>query len=267
MAGSAFAADVTVNYRGTVYRVQGDQASALPAAGQAIEISYTVDTSIADAWWNYPTMGAYPDALKNLTVRLPESSFQISVQAGAVQTFNEPDRDLLIVFCNVADNCVASGSTLGGLPIYAEQVVFGEVEEVSDPTKEPTMLTSDAIPTSAVRGTNGNIVYLNTEAGVTAIIFGPSEAATVGELVVDGNTSIAGFVASGAIKAGVGKALSSKLADTLSAFAAGNTAQACLAWKGFSDQVNNLPAKQITPAAQAELQALAVALRGALGGC
>ena len=261
----AMATDATVSYRGVVVSVQGPQADALAVVGQPIEISYTIDPTVVDFRPEDPTSGVYFNSLKNLTVSLPRAGFQSIASSGSVQTYNLPDQDDLQVYCY--NGGVVNGATVGGLPVLRANLFFDEAESPPDPTKEPGMLTSDAMPTSPVVGPTFKAVYLTTAAGSTAILFDLNAAPTVGELVADGKITLARLIASGQIKAGAGGALTEKLSDLLAAFASGNTAQACLAWQGFSDQVNHLPNTQITPQARAELQALAVALKASLGGC
>lgn len=264
-ASPVFAADAIVSYRGVVVSVQGPQADALPVVGQQIEISYTIDPTVADFRPEDPTSGVYFYAVRNLTVSLPGVGFQAVASSGSVQTYNLPDLDDLQVYCY--NDGIVNGATIGGFPVFRANLYLSEFESPPDPTKEPGMLTSDAMPLIPVVGANYKNVTLTTSAGSTAVLFDLNTDPTVGELVVDGKLSIAGFVSSGAIKSGIGGALTSKLSDIVAAFAAGNTAQACLAWQGFSDQVKNLPPMQITADAKAQLNALATALGEELGGC
>ena len=257
---SAQAANITRTYNATIDAASGTHAGAIHV-GDQITVSYTVDDSIPDSYPGDPSNSYYPNSVRSLSVSIPAIGFSASAQSGYSQTnFSGTTPGWTDdVFYSTYQGGITSG-TLEGLPVELATIQFQDFDRA-----DPRMITSDALVTGPLVGDDWRYVYLLTPDGYTVLFL--SAAPTVAELVSDGTTTLQGLVNSGAIKSGVGGALTGKLNDILAAFTAGNTGGACLAWKGFRDQVKNLPPKQITADARAQLNALAESLRVELGGC
>ena len=258
---SAEAANITRTYHATIDAASGTHAGAIQV-GDPITVSYTVDDSIPDSLPGDPANGLYMYSVRSLSVSIPAIGFSASGQSGTSQTAfsgTTPGWFDDVSFYTYRGG-ITSG-TLEGSPVEQAVIEFQDSDRA-----DPRMITSDAFATGQLIGHEWRYVQLHTADGGFTLLF-LSAAPTVAELVSDGTTTLQGLVNSGAIKSGVGVALTSKLNDILAAFTAGNTSGACLAWKGFRDQVKNLPPKQITAGAQAQLNALAESLRVQLGGC
>ena len=259
---SAQAANITRTYHATIDAAAGTHAGAIQV-GDSITVSYTIDDSIPDSLPGDPANGLYMYSVRSLSVSIPAIGFTAIGQSGTSQTGfsgTTPGWSDDVYFYTYRGG-ITSG-TLEGSPVEQAVIEFEDSDRA-----EPRMITSDALATGQLVGHEWRYVQLHTADGGFTLLF-LSAAPAVAELVDDGMISIQAAVAAGGLKTGVGKALTSKLNDILIAFNAGNIPAACLAWNGFSDQVNNLPTgKQIDATVQAELKALALSLRGALGGC
>lgn len=259
---SAQAANITRTYHATIDAASGTHAGAIHV-GDQITVSYTVDDSIPDSYPGDPTLGLYMYSVRSLSVSIPAIGFAASGQSGTSQmnfTGTTPGWFDDVSFYTYRGG-ITSG-TLEGSPVEQAVIEFQDSDRA-----DPRMITSDALATGQLIGHEWRYVQLHTADGGFTLLF-LSAAPAVAELVDDGMISIQAAVAAGGLKTGMGKSLTSKLNGILIAFNAGDIPAACLAWKGFSDQVNNLPTgKQIDATVQAELKALALSLKGALGGC
>jgi hypothetical protein len=248
------AALVTQVYRGTVLASSGAQGTAFHA-GDRIAVTYVVDTTAAD-YQPDPLAGVFFGGLSSLQVVLP--NVDVVTGAGTVQTFNDDPQPSDQVF--FYSQVIAQADDVEGYAIT--KVEFDLIDWTAG------MIANDAIPTSLLSA--GQVgATLTTDLGRTYIqmTVDPSPL-TVAELVVDGQTRLAALSASGLLRAGVAKALSSKLATLATAFAAGDVATACSTLADFRAQVSGMQrAGQISAAVATELLALAQVLREAAGGC
>ena len=80
---------VTQSYRGVVTLVVGEQPDAV-RVGEAVTVSYTVDTTASDVDPS-PQAGIFPAGLLSLTVMLPDSDFAASSGVGQIQTFDNTE--------------------------------------------------------------------------------------------------------------------------------------------------------------------------------
>lgn len=259
VAAPAFAEQVTHSYQGVVTRSSGPQ-SALFVAGQDVTVSYTVETTATDSDPN-PDYGVYHGGLVALRITIPAVGVDAEVGTGTVQTFDnivDTNSDQVFFYGN------ATAGSVGGLPLARAEVDFLDFD--AGPGGFPIMISSQDIPTDALV-TDDSFAIFYTDAGTTFVNFlvEPDEP-TPAELVEDGRDLLQDLVSDGRLRAGLGSALDSKLANVQAAIDAGDTAAACGALRPFRNQVNALlRARQIDAATAAELHATADAISAALG--
>lgn len=258
-AAPAFAEQVTISYQGVVTNSSGAQPAPF-AAGQEITVSYTVETSAADSDPN-PANGVFHGGLVALRITIPAAGVDAQVGTGTVQTFDNDagtNSDQVFFYGN------ATAGSLEGMPLTRAEVDFLDFD--AGPGGFPIMISSQDIPTDPLVS-NDSFAILYTSAGYTFVNFlVEPDAPTPAELVVDGRDLLQDLVTDGRLRAGLGSALDSKLADVQAAIDAGDTAAACSALRPFRNQVNALQrSRQIDAATAAELHATADAISAALG--
>src|SRR5688572_19441756 len=142
---------VTQSYRGVVTHVVGEQPDSVQV-GEAVTVSYTVDTTASDVDPS-PQAGIYPAGLLSLTVMLPDSDFAVSSGVGQIQTFdNTENPDDQISFYS---SSIVSSDDLQGLPVRALELVF---------SGSTNMFASDAVPTHRLDA-HDNVVHITTDRG------------------------------------------------------------------------------------------------------
>ena len=259
LAAPAFAEEVTISYQGVVTRSSGPQA-ALFVAGQEVTVSYTVETTAVDSDPD-PGNGVFHGGLVALRITIPAVGVDAQTGVGTVQTFDnivDTNSDQVFFYGN------PTAGSLDGLPLTRAEVDFLDFREVSEGL--PAMISSQDIPTHPLV-TDDSFALLGTSAGTTFVNFLLESAEpTPAELIGDARDLLEDLVADGDLRAGLGRALDSKLADVLAAVDAGDTAAACSSLRAFRNQVNALRrARQIDAATAAELHAAADDIGAALG--
>lgn len=251
------AEEVTINYRGLVTATQGAQPEPF-RAGQEITVSYTLDASAADIEPD-PNAGVFPGGLLAMRITIPEAGVDAQTGLGTVQTFNNVENSDQIFFYSFQ----VEGSLLG-MPLTSAAVDFLDFEP--GPLGVADMIDSDAMPVEPLP-TIDSFAMLYTEAGYTFVNFVVEPAdPTPAELVQEGRELLAQLVEAGRLRAGLGKALESKLLSVLEAVEAGDAAAACDALQAFDNQVNALQrARQIDAGTAAELRTASGALGNSLG--
>jgi hypothetical protein len=190
VAGSARVDALSVVYEAEVIGSRGDPEDNFPR-GTSVVVSYTLDPAAVDSD-PAPDAGVFHDAIVSLTVSFPDVGIFAVAHGGTVQTF---DNVVDTGAGTASDQVFVRGEVVGATSLGPEELEVAEVEFISASVpapNEPRMLTSDALPLTALPEP---ILYLRTRNEDTGIFIavsavGSTESAAPSDSSGDGCTMI-----------------------------------------------------------------------------
>jgi hypothetical protein len=244
-ASEAFA-QVTITYNAVVISASGPHSAAFPI-GEPVSVTYTLDPTVPDSNSD-PIRGVFDHPVLALTVNFPGLAiFANAGPAGRAQTFDNVVAPSGVVSDQVFffAGPISSASSLGGETISDIEVDF--LEFVSPPSV-PSMLTSDAIPTSSLPLTDSFVIF-RTSSGTTFVHFAPPARDRIKLLIVD----IFDLVRAGTLTEDQGDRLIRRLEAAIEKLDNGQVSGACNKLDAFIDVVSRLVDHGRLPADQGQI--------------